>query len=106
GENVILYRNSTLVPSRLLWRDREGKETGTVGEPAYYRWPRLSPDGRSITVVRLDPRTQGGDVWLYGTGPEPATRLTSIASGVRGAAVWPTDGHRIADTLGRDTHGH
>ena len=98
-QGVIAYRNSTLVPSRLLWRDREGKEIGSVGEPAYFRTPRLSPDGRRISVVVLDPRTQQGDVWIYGER-ESAIRFTFQPGGYRGLA-WSPDGQRVAFAFAR-----
>ncbi|HYK40748.1 MAG TPA: protein kinase [Thermoanaerobaculia bacterium] len=94
-QGTLLYRNSTLVPSRLLWRDREGKEIGSVGEPAYYRFPRLSPDGRKIVVRQLDPRTQRGDLWLYGTGREQAPIRLTTEPGPRTAAIWSPDGRSI-----------
>jgi Tol biopolymer transport system component len=94
-QGVIVYKNSTLSPSRLVWHDREGQEAGSVGEPAHYRFPRPSPDGRKLAVILLDPRTQNGDIWLYGTERETPTRFTFQPGTYRGEA-WSSDGRRIA----------
>jgi len=101
AQEVIAYRNSTIVPSRLVWRDREGKEAGSVGDAAYFRAPRLSPDGRKIAVVLIDPRTQLGDIWIYGNGRESALRFTFEPGSYREAA-WSPDGQRLAFATARD----
>jgi hypothetical protein len=94
-DGVIVYKNGALSPSRLVWRDREGKETGSVGEPAYYRFVRLSPDGRRISVVLLDPKTQLGDIWLFRGEHESVDRFTFQPGDYNGEA-WSPDGRRIA----------
>jgi len=61
----------------LLWVDRMGAETGTLGTPAIYREPAISPDGRRVVVYQQDRRQGTGDLWLYdleGGGP---TKLTN-----------------------------
>ncbi len=35
--------------------DRSGKTAGSVGEPAEYTQPRLSPDGARLAVSRHEP---------------------------------------------------
>ncbi len=94
-EGVVVYKNGTLLPSRLLWRDRQGREIGSVSEPAYYRSIRLSPDGRRISVVLLDPKTQDGDIWLLGSEGTSADRFTFQPGPYNGQA-WSPDGRRIA----------
>ena len=94
-QGVIAYRKSTAASSRLLWIDRNGKEIGSIGEPGYYRSPRVSPDGRKISVILLDPRSQAGDIWIYGAERESATRFTFQPGVYRGNA-WAPDGQRLA----------
>jgi Tol biopolymer transport system component len=49
---------------RLIWRDREGNELGTVGEPASYDEVHLIPGGE-LAVVALEENNAGsGDVWV------------------------------------------
>jgi len=98
-DGVVVYKNSTVSSSKLLWYDRGGKAIGSVVEPAYYRAPRLSPDGRRIAVMRLDSRTQYGDIWLYESERESATRFTFQPFLYR-EHVWSPDGQRIVYGVG------
>src|SRR5262249_52241189 len=43
---VLAFRSGTFTPTttRLVWRNRHGTDLGTIGSPAGYRNPRLSPD--------------------------------------------------------------
>ena len=38
---------------QLLWIDHSGKLEGTVGTPAMYEYPRISPDGKRLAVLSL-----------------------------------------------------
>ncbi len=60
----------------LQWHDRAGRLLATLGKPARYFWPRLSPDGSKLAVCVREPATGGGDVWLIGTDTGIATRMT------------------------------
>ena len=46
-------------------------------------------------MILLDPRTQAGDIWIYGVERESATRFTFQPGGYRGNA-WSPDGQRLA----------
>jgi len=72
--------------------NRYGQETPINAEPRGYRFPRVSPDGRSIAVT-VDPRPSS--IWVVDASTGQAIPLTrdrvhSIA------AVWSPDGTRIA----------
>ena len=56
SENGTLAYAAGPSPSRLAWRDRSGREIGTVGGPAVFNSPRLSPDGTRVAVSVTDPR--------------------------------------------------
>src|SRR2546422_4539727 len=43
--------------------DRQGKMTGTVGDPGFYIQPGISPDGKRLVVMRNDPKTSNQDIW-------------------------------------------
>jgi serine/threonine-protein kinase len=78
---------------RLLVRvDRYGRETPINAEPRGYRFPQVSPDGKSI-VVTVDPRPSS--IWLVDATTGQASPLTT--DGVHSIApVWSPDGTRIA----------
>ena len=72
--------------------DRNGRETPINVEPRGYRFPAVSPDGKSLAVT-VDPRPSA--IWLVDLVGEHAVPLTtdqvhSIAP------VWSPDGTRIA----------
>src|SRR5262249_40046380 len=63
---VLVYRTEANVPaSELVWYDRHGKRLGTVGDPASYSNPALSPDEKKLVVSREDPATGTRDLWLF-----------------------------------------
>ena len=47
----------------LAWFDRTGRKLGTLGDPASYFRPTLSPDGKSLAVCRYE----GGvrNIWIF-----------------------------------------
>ena len=62
--------------SQLVWFDRSGTRIGTVGEPAFYDSPELSPDGTRLAARVLDPITGQGDIWLWESARRLGRRLT------------------------------
>src|SRR4029453_1362832 len=78
----------------LTWMDRSGRELGTVGEPATYSNPALSPDDRRLAV---DIRNSQGirDVWIFDIARGGRTRLTFDAAEDFNA-TWSPDGTRVA----------
>jgi WD40 repeat protein len=102
---MVVYSSALQTSSRLVWLDRFGRETGSVGEPApYVSAPRLSPDGRLLAVAILDSALNKADVWLYDLGRSVRTRLTSGPS-ENSAPVWSSDGSRIVFTTDRKHQG-
>jgi Tol biopolymer transport system component len=100
GTLVYLYGGAPSGLQQLVWRDREGKQLGTIGQPqaAAIRYPALSPDGKSVAVTALD--DDGADIWVHEVERPVATRLTSE----EGFDIWPTwspAGDRIAFASGR-----
>ena len=92
---VLAYRDASRTGvSRLVWRDREGKSLGVIGEPNTYRNPRLSPDGRRVAVEQLD-RSGNRDIWILDVERGTASRFTSDP-GRDASPVWSRDGRRLA----------
>ena len=72
--------------------NRYGRETPINAEPRGYRYPSVSPDGKSIAVT-VDPRPSS--IWIVDATTGQAFPLTT--DGVHSAiAVWSPDGTRVA----------
>ena len=50
---------------RMDWFDRKGVHLSSVGAPAEYSNPALSPDGRNLAVCIRDETTKKRDIWLF-----------------------------------------
>ena len=91
----LVYRAAPSMISRLVWLDREGREIGTLGEPAEYGDLFLSQDGRRVAVSIDTGGATKRDVWVFDTVRGGGDRLTSDAGGESGGVFSP-DGDRIA----------
>ena len=93
---VLAYRSRLSQTTRLVWRDRSGRELETLGQPGFYRNPRLSPDGARVAVELFDnPSSQNRDLWLADAPRGAFTRFT-FESRRHAGPVWSPDGSRIA----------
>ena len=82
-------------PSRLVWFDRGGKETGQLGEPAVVKGGlRISPDGARAAVDIENPTTGTSDVWVFEPARGVATRLHSDPVD-EVMPVWSADGNKV-----------
>ncbi len=79
---------------QLVWRDREGKKLGVIGQPQdLIRFPALSPDGRHVAVRGLEDNND--DVWVHEVGRSLKRRLTFDAAS-DGLPIWSPSGKEIA----------
>ena len=76
AHGTLVYRHGTLQKTQPMWVDSSGKEIGHFGEPGLYLTPTPSPDGSLVGVVRPDPDTGKGDVWVVDTGRNTMSRST------------------------------
>jgi eukaryotic-like serine/threonine-protein kinase len=76
AHNTLIYRQGSLQKTQPVWVDRAGTEIGRFGEAAVYSSPTSSPDGSLVGVVRTDPDTGRGDVWLIDTRRNMISRST------------------------------
>ena len=92
---TLTYRTGLPLPSRyqLVWVDRSGKALGSLGAPALYLGPALSPDGKRIAVHRHD--GSGGDIWIIEAAGGKTSRLTFDASQENSQPIWSADGSSI-----------
>jgi eukaryotic-like serine/threonine-protein kinase len=74
-----------------IWVDRNGRSTPIVPEGLDgAQYPRLSPDGRRIAVIRA------GDLWVQDLAGRPPIRLTFDGKERRHfSPLWSPDGRRI-----------
>jgi serine/threonine-protein kinase len=83
------------VNRRLVWVARDGKEDPLAAPPREYDWPRLSPDGRRVSVE------VAAQTWIYDTARDTLTRATFEGTG-NDAPMWSPDGTRIAVRSNRE----
>ncbi len=86
--------------SQFLWFTREGKQIGSVGEPAVQFSVRLSPDGQRLATEILDPKGANADIWIYELKRGLRTRLT-FDPAVDRIPIWAPDGSRVVFASGR-----
>jgi WD40 repeat protein len=81
--------------SRLVWLDRGGKESGSVGEAASFGSLRLSPDARRVAADVYDAVHDTSDIWVYDASSGIGTRFISGTQAHETSPVWSPDGARI-----------
>ena len=91
--------------SQLIWLDRAGTQIATVGEPANYWLPRLSPDGNKLAVNLIDPKDGNNDIWIHDLERRTFTRFT-FDPGLENGSVWSRDGSRLVYAHDRDGPPH
>jgi Tol biopolymer transport system component/predicted Ser/Thr protein kinase len=94
GDVLVVQRGNDVLLSRLVWRDRQGNETGSVGKPDMYANIALAPNGKSVAFDKTDLETQSSDVWTYDFERGSSQRLT-FGRGIDAEPVWSPDGKKI-----------
>lgn len=82
-----------LVERSLLWVDREGRTQPVTPRKGSWAHPRLSPDGRRLSVL-VNSDLETWDVWLLDLERDTSDRVTT--GGFNTGAVWSPDGRRLA----------
>jgi serine/threonine protein kinase/dipeptidyl aminopeptidase/acylaminoacyl peptidase len=77
--------------------DRNGKRTGTIGEPTDLFDAVYSPDRKSIAAVVTDASSGGStsDIWVYDAQRGLRTRFT-FGPAIHNSPVWSPDGRSMA----------
>jgi Tol biopolymer transport system component len=92
--DTLAYHPAKLPVTDLTWFDRRGSRVATIGEPAAYTNPALSPDQQRISVDKSDPEMSLRDIWLLDMRGG-ALRFTFHPRDDFNS-VWSPDGTRIA----------
>ena len=92
--NAQVFENNA---STIVFYDRSGKRTATLGERALYGFTVISPDGSRVAVVKRDLANESADLFVMEVATGNTTRLTTSArTEFVMAPVWSPDGSRIA----------
>src|SRR5207253_939766 len=75
-DGAFAYVTGPLVLRDLVMMSRAGSARALPAEPQAYIEPRLSPDGRRISVEVDEPDFVYSAVWVYDIAQHPRTRLT------------------------------
>ena len=95
SNGILIYQSGRVVASnQMLWMDRSGKVTGTIGSPGFIPGVELSPDEKSLAFTRFETSGQNSNIWLRDLARGTETRLTFHAS-TNLAPVWSSNADRI-----------
>ena len=83
----------------VMQMNRQGVVSPLWSQPGTYANPKLSPDGKKLSLTVL--RDGNWDVWVYDLEREVATRLT-FHDGYDGDQVWSPDGQYLTFTSDQD----
>jgi eukaryotic-like serine/threonine-protein kinase len=90
----VLAYQTRLLPERLLWVDRSGRETGQIDVADAWNM-RISPDGRRVALVKADRARLSSEIWIHELGRGTSTRF-ALGPSDNGDPVWSPDGKRLA----------
>jgi eukaryotic-like serine/threonine-protein kinase len=92
GNGVLVFQQQSL-KRQLTWADRQGKSSGTIGDPEFFGGANISPDGtRAILWIR--PFDQAANLWLMDLRSGLRTRI-GLSSANEFSAVWTPTGDRV-----------
>jgi len=92
--NALQFENNART---IVFYDRAGKRTGSLGERALYGETILSPDRSRVAVIKNDLANESADLFVLDVATGASTRLTTSArTEFVMAPVWSPDGSRIA----------
>jgi Tol biopolymer transport system component len=80
--------------SRVVWFDRNGTETGQIGNPGMYTSVRLSPDNSTLLFTRVRPELGTRDIWTTDLSRLSVTPVTS-SPGMETGEAWLPGGNAV-----------
>jgi Tol biopolymer transport system component len=79
--------------SRLVWRDRSGRELGVLGTPDDYEGVHLSPDDRFVAISKREPVSIHSRIWIASLPDgllEPLSDLNRVEN-----PIWSEDSKTV-----------
>jgi eukaryotic-like serine/threonine-protein kinase len=95
AHGMLVFRQGSAQKTQPMWVDSTGKELSHFGEPGIFSRVTSSPDGALVGMVRTDPDTGRGDVWVADTLRNTMSR-GSFADGVNLSYAFSADGKKMA----------
>jgi serine/threonine-protein kinase len=86
----------------LVWVSRQGQEAAIPVPPRVWAYPRIAPDGASVTIYNND---QELDLWRWDFTRTTLTRLT-FDGGIDAYPAWTPDGRRLVFSSGQARAGN
>ena len=102
GTLIYVPRREEVRDRRLVWVDRQGKETLLPLEPRRYQRAALSPDGRRVALALTE--EENTDIWLADVNGETLMRLSKEPT-TETAPLWTPDGRAIVFRSDREGGG-
>jgi eukaryotic-like serine/threonine-protein kinase len=103
SDNGVLASRGNGSPSRLVWLDRAGRETGSLESPGGFDSVNLSPDSRRVLVTKVNPRTGLHEIWV-GDLSRSVLAKVDLGEDEYILPVWSPDGTRVALSVGSLRH--
>ncbi len=97
AHGTLVFRHGSLQKTQPVWVDSNGKDLSQFGEPGLYSSPKPSRDGSMVGLIRTDPDTGKGDIWVADTKRNTMSRST-FADGTNPQYAFSPDANRIAVT--------
>jgi len=102
ARNGTLFYQSGTQSAQVMTVGSDGAARVLLAEPREYAFPRLSPDGRRLTIAVGE--SDRRDVWLFDLASQTMTRLTSEGA-TNDRPEWSPDGSRVLYRSERDRSG-